>query len=436
MVIHRCSGSSIALDNYRANTASMNRELEKLSSGYRVNRAGDGPADLAVSEKMRLRITGLDRATRNAKDGINLIQVTEGALAEIHSMLNRMSELAQSSANGTYDGVDRSTIQMEVDSLGREITRVAETCHFNGIHTLKPDNIVSPLTGSDQEIIDTLRRLNLLNTAPLQFAISWNNSSDMDLHCRIPSGQDIYFGNRIAGGGVLDTDNQSGGPNSSEHIAFLSVNQGDEYTVSVYQYSGPMNSPVTLTAMIEGNVVLNVNLVSPLNGSLAADGNGQTEFTVVYTGRTVYNPLLGPPPSNQGLRSGEVLPLVVGGTGETQNIVDIPICNTTANALGVDRLNVHTPEQAFDSIACVKNAINQVSTARCDYGAIQNRLESTVNNLRLTSENMEAAESRIRDTDMAETMMDFTRDRILQQSTEAMMSQANQVWFHVLSLLQ
>lgn len=264
-----------AMNSYRNltnNNSALNKNLEKLSSGYRINRAGDDAAGLAISEKMRAQITGLEAAQKNANDAISLVQTAEGALTEVHSMLNRMVELSIQSANGTYaDKVDRENLQAEVKELLSEIDRIANTTNFNGI--------------------------KLLN------------------------------GN----------------------------------------YSGTLQ---------------------------------------------------------------------IGDTAEALNQLSVPISATTVDGLGINGLDISTQVLASGAVQTIKDAINMVSTIRGKLGATQNRLEHTINNLSVQTENITAAESRIRDVDMADEMMAYTKNNILVQASQAMLAQANMVPQGVLQLLQ
>ena len=271
-----------AYRNYSNNTSALSKNLEKLSSGYKINRAGDDAAGLAISEKMRAQITGLNKAQDNAKDGISLVQTAEGALTEVHDMLNRMYELAIQSANGTYDNeVDRDNLQAEFTALTDEIDRIAESANFNGI-----------------ELLD-----GSISTAASALVLQIGDTSD--------------------------DFNQ------------LSVVIGDMHAATL--------------------------------------GNG------------------------------------------VSSLEDINIESVTFAQAAVD---------------VIKGAINQVSSTRGDLGAIQNRLEHTVNNLSVMEENIQNAESRIRDTDVAEEMMSYVKNNILIQSAQAMLAQANQVPQGVLQLLQ
>ncbi len=260
-----------AINSYRnlgTNQSNLNKNLEKLSSGYRINRAGDDAAGLAISESMRSQINGLNQATKNANDAIGLIQTAEGALTETHSMLQRLTTLASQSANGTYNSVARNNLQKEVSRLLEEINRISNDTDFNGV---KP-----------------------ISSGSITFQI---------------------------------------GPTSGE----------------------------TLT---------------------------------------------------------------------------LPTCAMTTSALSISKIDVSSLSGGNSAIDAIKKAINTVSDYRADLGAAQNRLEHTVNNLKVTSENITAAESRIRDTDMADEITAFTKNNILLQASQSMLAQSNSVPQSVLSLLQ
>ena len=276
-----------ALNSYRqlsGNNNALAKNLEKLSSGYKVNRAGDDAAGLAISEKLRAQIRGLETASKNALDGISVIQTAEGALTEVHSMLNRMVELATQASNGIYGNEERSAIQAEITQLNGEIDRIAGFTNFNG----------------------TL---------------------------------------------LLTTD--AAAPGTSDGMVLADSNK----------------------------IVLQVG-----------DTAGQT--------------------------------------------IQVSIANMDSSNLGVSGVSVGTVSDANSAIATIKSAISAVSTQRAAFGAIQNKLEHTINNLGVTTENITAAESRIRDTDMAKEMMAYTKNAILVQSAQAMLAQANQIPQGVLQLLR
>ena len=274
--------------NLSNNNSSVTKNLEKLSSGYKINRAGDDAAGLAISEKMRAQITGLETATKNAQDGVSLVQTAEGALTEVHSMLNRMVELATQSANGTYSTTNRQEMQKEINALRAEIDRIGKSSNFNG---------TSLFTGS----------------------------SSITLH--------------------------------------------------VGETSKPHNQlKVTLNQMSSSQIGTHTT-------------NATTFKKTLTTGKAVSN------------------------------------------------ISVTTAAKAKEAIDIANNAIDQISSMRSDFGALQNRLEHTINNLSVQSENITAAESRIRDVDMAKEMMAYTKNNILVQASQAMLAQANQVPQGVLQLL-
>ena len=292
MVIQHNIAANNAYRNLSSNATNSQKNLEKLSSGYRINRSADDAAGLAISEQMRSKINGLDQATSNANDAIGLIQTAEGALTETHSMLQRMVTLATQSANGTYNSTARTAIGEEVTALKAELNRIASTTDYNGV---KP-----------------------LNTG---------------------------------------------------------------------------NAPGAAAAATG----------TPGPGGAAAPAAGGI---VVQIGPT----------------AGETLTIATAKMGST--------------ALGVNAVDVSTVSKANSAITTINKAINTVSTHRAKLGASQNRLEHTINNLKTTNENMTAAESRIRDTDMAKQMAAFTKNNILNQAAQSMLSQANQQPQGVLSLLR
>ena len=266
--------------NLTNNNSSLTKNLEKLSSGYRINRAGDDAAGLAISEKMRAQITGLQTAQKNSEDGVSLVQTAEGALTEVHSMLNRMVELATQSANGTYSSANRSEMQKEIVALRNEIDRISNTANLNGT------TLFSSLGGDTKEV---------------------------------------------------------------------AIHAGE---------TSSSNNQITIT-------------LKTMNTTTMGD-----------------------------------------------------------NTVGVSTVNIGTQTQATASIDTINKAIDAVSSMRSDFGALQNRLEHTINNLGVQTENLSAAESRIRDVDMAKEMMAYTKNNILVQASQAMLAQANQVPQGVLQLLQ
>lgn len=268
-----------AINSYRnlsTNQSALSKNLEKLSSGYKINRAGDDAAGLAISEKMRSQINGLNQAVNNANDAIGLIQTAEGAMTETHSMLQRMKTLATQAANGTYTSTARGNIKAELDALNKEITRIATTTEFNGEKPLSPDTKTK----------------------------------------------------------------------------------------------------------------------------------------------------------------GKNLTFFIGASADATNAMTVAQMTMTAKALTIDQIVVDNTTNAFKAMKSIDAAIDKVSTYRATLGAAQNRLEHTVNNLKVTSENITSAESRIRDTDMADEITAYTKNNILLQAAQSMLSQSNAMPQGVLSMLQ
>lgn len=391
-----------ALNSYRnltGNNNAVGKNLEKLSSGYRINRAGDDAAGLAISEKMRAQITGLETAQKNANDGISLVQTAEGALTEVHSMLNRMVELADQSANGTYDNdTDRANLQKEVASLNSEINRISAGTNFNGIKLLD---------GS----------LNNGSTAELHFGATTINAS---------------AGSDFTGTIQIDTDETA-----AAGITVAIADDGTSLQITLGSLadssysSSQINQAVkdAVAAKLAGSTVTDEAAVSALSsfdasftGKLSLEAGEATLDTGTVTATS--------DPTKAGLT------LQIGDTADSFNQLTVKIGAMDATSLGIGGIDIATQAGAKDAIDLIKTAINTVSSTRGDLGAAQNRLEHTINNLSVTTENMTAAESRIRDVDMAKEMMAYTKNNILVQASQAMLAQANQIPQGVLQLLQ
>lgn len=372
------------------NNSQVSKNLEKLSSGYKINRAGDDASGLAISEKMKAQIKGLKTASANSQDGISLVQTAEGALTEVHDMLNRMVELAGKSANGTIDNdTDRAALQKEMNALLEEIDRIAESTDFNGIKLLNGElagQIAPTFTADAAGLADAgLTSINMSNAA-------------------------------IAENGELKVEY-----NAATTDKELKVTIGG----SAYQgaWKGTATGSVTLTK--DGStetITLNV-----------ADA---TKLKAVTTAKKVGTVV-------EGKAATEGLTLQIGDTADDFNKVTVHIQNMNSESLGLKDLRntgLMTQDAASTALNLIKNgaqsAINTVSSVRADLGAMQNRLEHTINNLDVATENMESSNSRIRDTDMAKEMMEYTKQNVLTQAAQAMLAQANQQPQSILQLLQ
>ena len=400
-----------AYRNYNNNTSALSKNLEKLSSGYKINRAGDDAAGLAISEKMRAQITGLKAASKNVKDGVSLVKTAEGALQEVHDMLNRMDSLATQSANGTYDNeVDRLNLQKEVNSLRSEIDRIADSSNFNGKKLLD---------GS----MDGLKTTNFKAAAD-------TNGKKAAIDLSIANDKQISVG-----GTKTDLTVKFGAVGADAASATLKAS--GELEIKLQQNK-------TYTAADIQNLIAHAN-IDAVKDKLSADESAdlnQVLADVKVSGKdittaatdTAVNDAIGTVDANRN--TGEKLTLQIGDTADRFNKMKVNVGDMHAKALGIADLTIADQEGAAKAIQSIKDAINTVSSTRGDLGAIQNRLEHTQNNLSVMTENIQDAESTIRDTDVADEMMAYTKNNILVQSAQAMLAQANQVPQGVLQLLQ
>ena len=392
-----------ALNSYRnltGNNNAVSKNLEKLSSGYRINRAGDDAAGLAISEKMRAQITGLNTAQKNAQDGVSLVQTAEGALTEVHSMLNRMVELADQSANGTYDNaVDRANLQKEIASLKDEIDRIADSTNFNGINLL--DGSLSTKTTTTLAGIEagTKAGVDLKFTFAEQF-----------------KGKEI----NVALEHKASAKDKIEATVGAEGKITLKMDATVAHSASAIK-EALANADITNVAAEDKAKMSSLLASATVTGAGTTGATGGDGFVATAT--------MTPP-------KGKSLTLQIGDTSADFNQMAVSVGDMHGEALGIADIDISTQVGAQTAVDKIKSAINSVSSTRGDLGAIQNRLEHTINNLSVTAENMTAAESRIRDVDMANEMMAYTKNNILVQSSQAMLAQANQLPQGVLQLLQ
>ena len=391
-----------AYRNYANNTSALSKNLEKLSSGYKINRAGDDAAGLAISEKMRAQITGLDKAQDNAKDGISLVQTAEGALTEVHDMLNRMYELAEQSANGTFeDGTDRKQLQKEVDQLKSEINRIADSANFNGIKLLDGSMAANGTTTIKSAGTSTKANVDVSIMADSLFDDKDNRTELKFTLTAVSTNQ--ADGVKVANNGVT-----------------ISLKKGKEYSAADIQ-------ALLMKAKSTGTGVSDDMMKSVQNASVTGAGvtNASKTWTSLAkgTGTAVAN-------------TGKPLTLQIGDTSDRFNQLKVGIKDCHIDALGLTDMKIGDQDSAAKALDKIKSAINYVSDVRGTLGATQNRLDHTINNLSVMQENIQDAESTIRDTDVADEMMAYTKNNILIQSAQAMLAQANQVPQGVLQLLQ
>ncbi len=580
-----------AYRNYSNNVSAMKKNLEKLSSGYKINRAGDDAAGLAISEKMRAQITGLETAQKNAKDGISLVQTAEGALTEVHDMLNRMVELATQSANGTYDNeTDRFQLQKEVDQLRSEINRIADSANFNGIKLLdgsmsaevKMANVQEAITDATQILTDgqlsktpqagkwsiDLSNASITNTKTSGSTAVANTGVKFTIFGKTLGLGTASSGTGIAAGATVEgkdlaqmiadawnaqsssADKKLDGVNVTATVEGNKVvftqdtaptqthtdtaattgnftltgaiqNNGHEVTVTVEQEPASTvgrlygQAKMTLTAdhIVDGGMIkigdtsyvfavgANSKYKDAANvidltdkkigdtdlireaakrlSTAAADNKNFKVGTTTTTGVITFtereggvdyskNNLAGsdnkgtnvaaPPAGNTApgqkdaqptdwkglIQTGMVdtssgskaLTLQIGDTADDFNQLKVSIGDAHCDALGIGNISIADQDSAAAAMDAIKKAINTVSDIRGTLGATQNRLDHTINNLGVMTENIQDAESTIRDVDVAQEMMSYTKNNILIQSAQAMLAQANQVPQGVLQLLQ
>ena len=402
-----------AYRNYNNNTSALSKNLEKLSSGYKINRAGDDAAGLAISEKMRAQITGLKAASKNVKDGVSLVKTAEGALQEVHDMLNRMDSLATQSANGTYDdAVDRDNLQKEVNALTKEIDRIADSANFNGIKLL--DGSMGKATGVPATYLNVGDDLGKAMVTKLSGA-----TLGTDETVAITDGTDGTISVQI-------TNDDGSAKTTKLKLA------------DIISFTSGADAGKTLTAA--GKAGLDKGDTGVID--LSSVGLGRIEFTAtdavadVKTLGAKLADIAGQGQAPAAGAAGGGLDLQIGDTADKFNKLTISVGDMHAAALGIGALSIAKQGDAAAAIDSIKKAINTVSSTRGDLGAAQNRLEHTQNNLSVMTENIQDAESTIRDTDVADEMMAYTKNNILVQSAQAMLAQANQVPQGVLQLLQ
>jgi flagellin len=500
--------------NLTSTDSSMSKSLERLSSGYRINRAADDVAGLAISENMRAQINGLNQAVKNAQDGTSLLQTAEGSLNEVHSMLQRMRELAVQSANGTLQPEDRTQIQTEMDNLTKEVTRITNATQFNSkdlIDGSLQDGKISSVTlqigpNSGQTVNFSIGAMDakslglsrdvmigsldngtatgaagaaVVSAAGLVASTTGTNPTTTVASVGAGVTAGTYQVRYDAGDNTLQLFDSTGATAIGQRVAFTansSVEIGDKTTAQTMVVNTAATPGATGTDTVR--VASGVGTVSVDTGDILAETNGVTavgyglktgDYMIKYdstapgslqlfdsTGTTA----IGAAVTGAGVTANATLQIGDKVTGRTVTVkLDATIATGTAlihvnnneesaeaaqfdggaktlSSRAFAGLNVSSETGARDAIIAIDSAIAKVSYQRSQMGAIQNRLEHTVNNLQVVSENLTASESRIRDVDMAQEMAQFTKQQILMQSGTAMLAQANQKNQAVLSLLR
>ena len=375
-------------------TSAQSKSMEKLASGLRINKAGDDAAGLAISEKMRGQIRGLDQASKNAQDGISLIATAEGALNETHDILQRMRELATQSSNDTNTDTDRAELQKEVDQLSQEITRIADNTEFN-----------------------TKKLIN-------------GDAKDVTFHIGANEGQNIKLTINAMDSASLKVEGKVGDKTAVDGNEAIEIrnDKGEAVAVKFTASATGDNAEIkeTTAALSEDGKTLTVTLAQ----AKSADA-GTTPGAVTAKQQDVLDAI-------NKASGGAVIATAVEGEDITADatVGGTTTTATTTTADPTKGINISDQKSASASIKTINNAIETVSAERSKLGAHQNRLEHTINNLGTSSENLTAAESRIRDVDMAKEMMNQTKNSILSQAAQAMLAQANQQPQGVLQLLR
>ncbi|MDR3296578.1 MAG: flagellin [Clostridiales Family XIII bacterium] len=475
-----------ALNTYRSltiNRENTNKSLAKLSSGLRINSAGDDAAGLAISEKMRSQIRGLDQATRNAQDGKSLLQVSEGALNETHSILQRMKELSVQSANDTNTQFDRTEIQKEIEQLKTEVDRISRDTEFN---TMKLLNGTKGATATP----DKSKNLNIavvgtgLKDGNYTLQMKTGGGADVfgaeNAQITATSSSNISLSGKIDATGagtpgdiglLAVTNDANGKPNGigaqyGNYRLDASQNTSGSYDLTLH---GP-DGRYQVKSFETGHTAVKfdeIGIVFNFSGTNSVSGSGYYSFTLetksgggapvleltrpdstkvsltvdgyrggnLNLGGLEFQGSIGLSTSGVNVRVQDNSLTLHIGANESQTM-KVSVLDASTKALGVNLVDLTTQKNAETAVTLVDKAINRVSDERSKMGAIMNRLDHTIKNLGVSSENMTASESRIRDVDMAKEIMEFTKSNILSQASQSMLAQANAIPQGILSLLQ
>lgn len=469
-----------ALHQLNKTNTVLDKTMQKLSSGLRINCAADDAAGLAISQKMDTQVRGLHQANRNAMDGISLIQTAEGALNEVHAMLQRIRELAVQVSNGTYDSTDRRAVNDEVVQLQNEIQRISDHIEFNERKLLNgeidrrafPDNegvvkiislsdTVSPGSYSIEVTADATKATitGAEGTIDAGGSIAESQVGTINLNgeeVRIEKGDtaDVVFNKlrdlaETIGANLIAYNNDDGSGNAegaqqynfgNMHLVFEMKEYGSEYKLDLNASNSSLLSALGLSTTIKTGSDAQAKITSSADG-FSSTATVSTKGNVITV--TDINGFEMKFEAQQGAAAlaADVKVLDAGpldlqiGANEGQ-FMEIRIQNLSPQALGIDKINLSTSDGAQKAITVVDNAINMISSVRSKLGAYQNRLEHTVANLSVAAENMTASLSRIQDADMAAEMSEYTQKNVISQAGIAMLAQANQRPQQILQLLQ
>ena len=501
MVVQHNMQAANASRTLNITSGSQGKSTEKLSSGYKINRAADDAAGLSISEKMRKQIRGLSQASTNASDGVSSVQTAEGALTEVHDMLQRMNELAVQAANGTNSESDRDDIQNEISQLTQEIDRIASTTKFNETFLLKGDVGLKKMyinahdAGLDGTLVQNTTRATFImesleagekyTIGGTQYSIGAKTDLEAakalllydkdDAKSHFVNGEwKLDIGDTISIDGKTYTINDE---KTGTDVANAKVTNGylkklitygstikyngNEVTRFSTSYDSTSGTDLANATLITATAAYNMVAIE----LKAASSIGATDGAATLVDKDVKNENGGensvwektsivktigadeiPTTTisftlNKGhvnIQNALTLNLHVGADAAMSNKINVTLEAMNSKSIGINGLNVSdaTGKIATYAIDAIADAIQRVSAQRAELGAIQNRLEHSIANLDNVVENTEAAESRIRDTDMADEMVEYSKNNILQQAGQSMLAQANQATQGVLSLLQ
>lgn len=476
------------------NDNAISKNLQRLSSGYRINSAADDAAGLAISEKMRSQINGLNQAENNAEDGISLVKTGEGNLNETTAILQRMNELANESSNGTYqNGTDRENLDKELEALKTEIDRISTSTNFNKINlldgsltnegaTITDANFFTFTNGTDATASVaasfTLDLSKVADGGTIEFdgvTYTFDGTTDANSAGKIGIQDSTKVAANIAtaagataSGNVFTVSSAGANTGATSGVSGLVVSNNagkDEIDATAatfsIDFSGKTGKDLIGTTLNIDGKVYEFTTTSAAKGegntavSIAADSTAGDIAAALYTvagtdgdyaaadptttGRIVFTAgTTGKKSVDANVRHGSVDGIVfqIGSDNSADQRVSLTVADMSTKGLGLESITIGSQPDAQAAIDKISKAINTVSGTRADFGALQNRLEHTVNNLSTTSENLTSAESRIRDVDMSSEMVEMTKNQILSQAATAMLAQANTQPQGVLQLLR
>ncbi len=456
----------------RTNNA-LDKSLEKLSSGLRINHAADDAAGMAISQKMKTQIAGLEQASRNASDGISVIQTAEGALGEVHAMLQRARELSVQAANGTNTAEDREAIQEEIEQLKKEIDRISTDTEFNTKPLL--DGSIGRKSYSSTTKVSLIAASDAVNSGDYEITVTkvGKPANLTGEAITVADFEEKHEGSVIINGETVEINEGDTKEEAIEKIriasercnielsvtgdvlSFKTIEAGKDQSITIYCENAELATALGITTLKTAGDANTNYLGKAVNGEDAEielkykpNGNFNQTATVIADGNDIKitdsdgfemkisideTVTVGDPVTISVLDAGPMLLQIGANEGQT---VSLNISEVSTRTLDLTHLNVLTQDGAGEAISSLDEAINMVSTVRSKLGAYQNRLEHAVANLDTSSLNLTEALSRIEDVDMAAEMANYTQKNVLAQAGVSMVSQANERPQNILSLLQ